>query len=973
MYFCALINNSSLVVVSSMTLWSASSTLQSREVSALLKWKSSLDKQSQSLLSSWSGNNSCNWLGVSCTEDSMSVSEIRLTTMGLKGTLESLNFSSLPNILTLDLSVNLFTGSIPPHIQMLSKLSYLDLGDNKLSGTIPYEITHLTSLHTLYLNNNVFNSSIPKNIGALKNMRNLFLNNDNLFGCIPREIGKLLNLEYLDLHENNLSGSIPQEIGMLVNLKLLYLVGNNLSGTIPREIGKLVNITIVYLQDNNLSGSIPSEIGTMRSMIELDLSNNSLSGKIPPTVGNLSNLQSIDFHKNHFSGSIPTELNKVSNLESIFLYDNNFIGQLPRNICLGGNLISIIAFNNHFRGQVLKSLNNCSSLKRLWLQQNHFDGNIADDFGVYPNLKFLGLDDNDFYGHLSSNWVKFHNLTYLHISKNNITGSIPPELGEASKLYSIDLSSNHLTGNIPKELGNLTMLGRLVLNNNHLSGNVHVKIASLKELEILDIATNNLSGFITKQLVSLSKLISLNLSHNKFRGNIPDEFGEFHALHSLDLSGNILDGTIPPMLGKLTLLETLNISHNNLSGVIPSSFDQMISLSFVDISYNQLKGPLPDMRAFNIAPIEVLRNNTGLCGNVSGLMPCLNSSSGSHNHKTENLILLIGLPLAPGTLMLAFVCFKFLKHLYQMLNTRNNQDGGIIVPPNNVFTIWSFDGKLVYENIIEATEEFDDKYLIGVGTHGSVYKAELHTGQTVAVKKIHKATNGENSDIRCFTIEIQALTEIRHRNIVKLYGFCSHSRVSFLVYEFMEKGSLEKILKADEQATEFDWNKRVNVIKDVANALYYMHHDCFPPIVHRDISSKNILLDLEYVARVSDFGTAKLLNPNSANWTSFAGTFGYSAPELAYTMEVNEKCDVYSFGVLALEIIYGKHPGDIISNYGQRNTMSLMDILDQRLPRPTNTNAKQLLSITKTLFSCLDESPRSRPTMEQVSMEISIS
>jgi serine/threonine protein kinase len=185
---------------------------------------------------------------------------------------------------------------------------------------------------------------------------------------------------------------------------------------------------------------------------------------------------------------------------------------------------------------------------------------------------------------------------------------------------------------------------------------------------------------------------------------------------------------------------------------------------------------------------------------------------------------------------------------------------------------------MVYENIIEATEDFDDKHLIGVGGHGSVYKAELQTGQVVAVKKLHSVVDEENSNLKSFTSEIQALTEIRHRNIVKLHGFCLHSRASFLVYEFMGKGSVDNILKDDDQAIAFDWNKRVNVIKDLANALCYMHHHCSPPIVHRDISSKNILLNSEYVAHVSDFGIAKLLNPNSTNWSSYAGTFGYAAP-----------------------------------------------------------------------------------------------
>ncbi len=147
---------------------------------------------------------------------------------------------------------------------------------------------------------------------------------------------------------------------------------------------------------------------------------------------------------------------------------------------------------------------------------------------------------------------------------------------------------------------------------------------------------------------------------------------------------------------------------------------------------------------------------------------------------------------------------------------------------DNLFAIWSYDGKMVYENIIAATEEFDSKYCIGVGGCGSVYKVELPTNQVVAVKKLHSVPDGETSNQKAFTSEIRALTEIRHHNIVKLYGFSSHSQHSLLVYEFLEGGSLMKLLSSEEGVKAFDWNKRANVIKGVANALSYMYHDCSP-------------------------------------------------------------------------------------------------------------------------------------------------
>ncbi|KAL5767386.1 hypothetical protein ACOSQ2_014169 [Xanthoceras sorbifolium] len=190
-----------------------------------------------------------------------------------------------------------------------------------------------------------------------------------------------------------------------------------------------------------------------------------------------------------------------------------------------------------------------------------------------------------------------------------------------------------------------------------------------------------------------------------------------------------------------------------------------------------------------------------------------------------------------------------------------------------LLSISNFDGRILYADIIKATNNFDAMYCIGKGGHGSVYKTKLPSASIVAVKKLHYPyPNRENIFRKEFLNEIKALTEIRHRNIVKFYGFCSNAHHSFLVYEYLEKGSLDTILSNEEKAKGLDWPKRLNIIESVAQALSYMHHDCSPPIVHRDISSKNILLDQDYQAHVSDFGTAKLLKLDSSNQTGFAST-----------------------------------------------------------------------------------------------------
>ncbi|EOY29538.1 Leucine-rich repeat receptor-like protein kinase family protein [Theobroma cacao] len=510
-------------------------------------------------------------------------------------------------------------------------------------------------------------------------------------------------------------------------------------------------------------------------------------------------------------------------------------------------------------------------------------GIICDKSGrVSPlNLSNSGLIGVPckFDGELSPKWGQCHNLTSRKLSNNNISGQIPSEFVKATKLQVCDLSSNNLVGEIPKELGELQLLFNLTLNDNHLSGSIPPEIGMLSDLMSLNLAANNLNSSIPGQLSMCEKLIELNLSNNILSGEIPSELGSLSFLEILDLSQNFLVGKIPEQVGNLKTLEKLNLSHNKLLGFIPSTFADMLSLTSVDISYNQLKGLLPDIKAFHEASFEAFRNNKALCGNITGLEPCPSNVTHSLAHKrTKKMVVAIVVSVL-CSLLLVFVVFGILSCIKQ--RERNTENKPRTVKSQNLFAICNYDGKRIYENIVEATEEFDSKYCIGVGGYGSVYKAQLSSGQIVAVKKLDPLAEGGVVDQKAFHSEIRALTEIRHRNVVKLYG-------SALIPD-----------------TQF-WC--------VANAVSYMHHDCSPPIVHRDISSKNILLDSEYEAHVADFGAARLLKPDSSNWTSFQGTFGYSAPELAYTMRVNEKCDVFSFGVTTLETLMGRHPGDLISS-----------------------------------------------------------
>ncbi|XP_040987098.1 MDIS1-interacting receptor like kinase 2-like [Juglans microcarpa x Juglans regia] len=1011
----------------------AFSSNSSKEAIALLTWKNSLQNESQSHLSSWipvfSSNlnlsrNPCNWLGISCNLAG-SIVKINLTESSLQGTLHGFSFLSFPNLASIDLYVNTLYGTIPPQISSLSKLKYLDLSFNQFSGKIPPEIGKLATLKALHLGRNNLNGSIPEEIGRLNlltefylyknhidgyipsslgNLSNLvilLLYGNELSGFVPPEMGNLSNLDQLDISQNHLTGPIPSTFGNLKRLTILHMFDNSLSGPIPSEIGNLkslksvslqhnnlsgsipasllgdlVNLTLLHLDNNSLSGSIPTEIGNLTSLKDLQLDHNQLCGSLPTSFANMSNLIFLVLRENQLTGPIPQGIGDLINLKTLQLDTNQFIGNLPQNICHGGSLRYFAASNNHLDGQIPKSFKNCTSIVRVQLRGNQLIGDISKDFGVYPNLEFIDLRHNRFYGRISSNWGQCQQLQTLLLGKNNITGSIPKEIGNwTTQLGELDLSSNHIVGTIPKEFGSLISLMKLWMNGNQVSGAIPFEFGFLTNLEYLDLSSNKLSKSIPSNFGDFVKLIELNLSHNDFSERIPTHLMNLSHISKLDMSYNSLNGEIPMEIYKLESIVILNLSHNHLSGFIPKAFEEMHWLLYADISYNELQGPIPNSNAFINASVEALQGNKGLCGNVLGLHPCNVSMIYKHSSKRgHKVVFLLVFPLlgVVTVLLSIFGFFLFMQRRKTDLESKQSKTEGQVLS----LSILHFNGRTLYDEIIKVTNGFDALYCIGKGGHGTVYKAELTSGDILAVKKFNQPLHdaSENRFQKEFLNEIRALIDIRHRNIVKLYGFCSHVQHSFLVCQYLERGSLSLILGNEDAAKVLGWSKRLNIVKGVANALSYMHNDCSPPIIHRDISSSNILLDSQFEAHVSDFGTARLVEVDSSNWTSPAGTYGYIAPELAYTMKVTEKSDVYSFGVLAIEVIRGKHPGDFISSLSSPLAMEniqVKDVLDQRLPFPTVQVENELIIVVQLAMKCLNVCPQSRPTMHMISKVLS--
>lgn len=530
------------------------------------------------------------------------------------------------------------------------------------------------------------------------------------------------------------------------------------------------------------------------------------------------------------------------------------------------------------------------SLTRLEVRSCGLDGSIPPQIGNLTTLTHLDLSENFLTGKLPVFLANLTQLVELHLSKNHLHGSIPPKIGSMTNLINLDLGDNHLIGAIPSSLSQLTRLTFLGLNGNQINGSIPLEIGNLEILVYLLLNDNNLTGLspgvggivnlkhlslsrnkisqpIPKELGNCSNMQHLDLSNNYFTGDIPIQIGDLD-LHRIDLSNNLLVGRIPSGFQNLRSLDYMNLSHNKLSGTIPS-ITSSYNWTLIDLSYNDLEGHIP-FEMQNASQPGAFDHNNGLCGEIRDWPRC------EKGHRIK-MIIVISLSTI---LFLSFAVFGCLFLSSQkMRRDQTTQPTGAATPRfGDLFSIWGFDGKLVYEDIIKATEDFDIKYCIGAGGSSRVYKAQLPDGKVVALKKLHHLVIEEPDYVKSFKTEVQILSVIRHRDIVKLHGFCQHRKGMFLIYDYKERGNLCDILRNEVGAVELDWIKRVNVVKSIAQALSYMHHNCDTPIIHRDISSNNILLDSGLKAFVSDFGTAKLLYPNSSNQTLLVGTYGYIAP-----------------------------------------------------------------------------------------------
>lgn len=874
----------------------------------------------------------------------------------------------------LDLALNRISGV--PEFTNCSGLQYLDLSGNLIVGEVPGgALSDCRGLKVLNLSFNHLAGVFPPDIAGLTSLNALNLSNNNFSGELPGEaFAKLQQLTALSLSFNHFNGSIPDTVASLPELQQLDLSSNTFSGTIPSSLCQDPNskLHLLYLQNNYLTGGIPDAVSNCTSLVSLDLSLNYINGSIPASLGDLGNLQDLILWQNELEGEIPASLSRIQGLEHLILDYNGLTGSIP------------------------PELAKCTKLNWISLASNRLSGPIPSWLG---KLSYLAI---------------------LKLSNNSFSGPIPPELGDCQSLVWLDLNSNQLNGSIPKELAKQSgkmnvglIVGRpyVYLRNDELSSECRGK-GSL--LEFTSIRPDDLSRMPSKKLCNFTRMyvgsteytfnkngsmIFLDLSYNQLDSAIPGELGDMFYLMIMNLGHNLLSGTIPSRLAEAKKLAVLDLSYNQLEGPIPNSFSAL-SLSEINLSNNQLNGTIPELGSLATFPKSQYENNTGLCG--FPLPPCDHSSPRSSNdHQSHRRQASMASSIAMGLLFSLFCIIVIIIAIGSKRRRLKNEEAStsrdIYIDSRSHSATMNSDWRqnlsgtnllsinlaafekplqnLTLADLVEATNGFHIACQIGSGGFGDVYKAQLKDGKVVAIKKlIHVSGQGD----REFTAEMETIGKIKHRNLVPLLGYCKAGEERLLVYDYMKFGSLEDVLHDRKKiGKKLNWEARRKIAVGAARGLAFLHHNCIPHIIHRDMKSSNVLIDEQLEARVSDFGMARLMSvvDTHLSVSTLAGTPGYVPPEYYQSFRCTTKGDVYSYGVVLLELLTGKPPTDS-ADFGEDNNLvgwvkqhtklKITDVFDPELLKEDPSVELELLEHLKIACACLDDRPSRRPTMLKV-------
>ncbi|KAL8465188.1 hypothetical protein ACS0TY_034619 [Phlomoides rotata] len=928
-----------------------------------------------------------------------------------------LNLTGLTNLEVLDLSQNRIQSNVRLTIPInCTNLKVANISNNNFTGEVGSIFEDCRNLRYLDLSANILRGDIWPGFDRLVEVS---LSDNQFSGAVnPRIFSETCSLRFLDMSENQFLGEFPAQISQCKDLEMLTLWGNNFTGEIPKEIGSLPNLQALYLGKNNLSREIPESLVGLSSLRFLDLSGNNFGGDIQPIFGRMKQVRFLLLHKNSYRGGI-TESGVLSlpNIARLDLSYNDFSGPLPLEISQMGNLKFLVLAYNHFNGSIPSQYGNLSGLQALDLSFNDLTGSIPPSLGNLTSLLWLMLANNSLTGPIPPELGNCSSLLWLNLANNQLSGEMPSELARIGSNATTTFMLNRRGDQLPAGSGECLAMMRWIpadyppfsfvydlltrkkcrsLWDRILKGyglfSVCLPGSKIRTLQIsgyVQLVGNRLSGSIPVEIGSMMNFTMLHFGQNLFDGLLPSEIGRL-PLSVLNVTGNLFSGEIPTQIGNLKCLQNLDLSYNNFSGEFPSSLNQLNELTKFNISYNPyISGSVPgtgqlatlDKWSFIGDPLlhlpSFMSNTTN--GSITG-------KENEREKKREIGAFLVVLALILAALvcgvMTLIVCL-LVKNPVESPSYMLEESKGEFGMSSGSSTPWmSHTIKVIrldktaftHSDILNATRRFSDDRIIGRGGSGTVYRGVLPDGRDVAVKKLR--TEGMEGE-REFRAEMEVLSGNGfgwpHPNLVALYGWCLNGSEKLLVYEYMEGGSLDDLIT---DRTSLNWRRRLEIAIDVARALVYLHHECYPSIVHRDVKASNVLLDKNGKARVTDFGLARVVDVGDSHVsTMVAGTVGYVAPEYGQTWQATTKGDVYSYGVLVMELATGRKALDggeeclvewakRVVGDGTNRAASIIPVA--LLVSGLADGAEKMSELLRVGIWCTADTPHARPNMKEV-------
>ncbi|KAJ8768792.1 hypothetical protein K2173_023696 [Erythroxylum novogranatense] len=813
-------------------------------------------------------------------------------------------------------------------------------------------------------------------------VRELQLLSMNLSGTLSPSLGRFSHLEILDFMWNKISGSIPKEIGDIKSLKLLLLNGNHLTGPLPEELGNLPVLDRIQIDQNNISGPLPKSFAYLNKTKHFHMNNNSISGQIPPELSRLPNLVHFLLDNNNLSGYLPPGFSKLPNLLILQLDNNNFDG-----------------------GTIPDSYGNMTKLLKLSLRNCNLQGPMPD-LSRIPNLGYLDLASNHLNGSIPSGKLS-ENMTTIDLSNNNLTGTIPNYFSGLPRLQKLSLANNSLNGSVPSTIWqNRTVNGSegLILDfeNNkfsNISGNISLPQNVTLRLEGNPACTNStLEQFCGKSndgqeiqnptnsstsceiqscpppyeysptsstpcFCAVPLIIEYRLKSPGFWDFVPyrDMFDVYLSSGlKLNLSQLYLQYFVweegPRLKMRLKFYPVFDVN-NSSSHAFNTTEVQRILKMFT--GWN-----IPDSDIFG--PYELLGIN--LLGPYREVFTTSKSSGISKGALAGVVLATIAGAVTLSAIVTVLILRARLKDYHAVSRKRRASKASLKIDGVKDFT---------FSEMAMATNNFDSSTQVGQGGYGKVHRGVLADDTIVAIKR---AQEGSLQGEKEFLTEIELLSRLHHRNLVSLIGYCEEEGEQMLVYEFMSNGTLRDHLSATAKEP-LSFASRLRIALASAKGILYLHTEANPPIFHRDIKASNILLDVYFTAKVADFGLSRLapvpdiegIAPAHVS-TVVKGTPGYLDPEYFLTHKLTDKSDVYSLGVVFLELLTGMQPISHGKNIVREVNIAyqsgkIFSVIDGRMGSYPSDCVEKFLNLA--LKCCQDETDV-RPSMADVVRELEI-